>query len=138
MNFSLPGSSVLGDSPAKTTGVSCHFLLQGNLLNPGVELVSLTSQGRFSTTGPPGKPVCVCVSGHACMLSCFIHVRLFVTEEPDKLLCPWDPPGKNTGAGCHALLQGIFPTQGSNWRLFYVSCICRRVLCCYRLLAGSG
>ena len=22
--------------------------------------------------------------------------------------------GKNTGVGCHALLQGIFPTQGSN------------------------
>ena len=22
-----------------------------------------------------------------------------------------DSPGKNTGAGCHALLQGIFPTQ---------------------------
>ena len=30
------------------------------------------------------------------------------------LLCPWDSPGKNTGVGCHALLQGIFPTQGSN------------------------
>ena len=25
-----------------------------------------------------------------------------------------DSPGKNTGMGCHALLQGIFPTQGSN------------------------
>ena len=25
-----------------------------------------------------------------------------------------DSPGKNTGKGCHALLQGIFPTQGSN------------------------
>ena len=25
-----------------------------------------------------------------------------------------DSPGKNTGGGCHALLQGIFPTQGSN------------------------
>ena len=25
-----------------------------------------------------------------------------------------DSPGKNTGAGCHALLQGIFPTQGWN------------------------
>ena len=25
--------------------------------------------------------------------------------------CPWDSPGKNTGVGCHALLQGIFPTQ---------------------------
>ena len=24
-----------------------------------------------------------------------------------------DSPGKNTGVGCHALLQGIFPTQGS-------------------------
>ena len=25
-----------------------------------------------------------------------------------------DSPGKNNGVGCHALLQGIFPTQGSN------------------------
>ena len=25
-----------------------------------------------------------------------------------------DSPGKNTGVGCHALLQAIFPTQGSN------------------------
>ena len=28
--------------------------------------------------------------------------------------CPWDCPGKNTEVGCHALLQRIFPTQGSN------------------------
>ena len=27
---------------------------------------------------------------------------------------PWDSPGKNTGVSCHFLLQGIFPTQGSN------------------------
>ena len=33
---------------------------------------------------------------------------------PARLLCPWDFPGKNTGVGCHALLQGIFLTQGSN------------------------
>ena len=31
-----------------------------------------------------------------------------------RLLHPWDFPGKNTGVGCHFLLQGIFPTQGSN------------------------
>ena len=31
-----------------------------------------------------------------------------------RLLCPWDSPDKNTGVGCHFLLQGIFPTQGSN------------------------
>ena len=29
-------------------------------------------------------------------------------------LCPRDSPGKHTGVDCHALLQGIFPTQGSN------------------------
>ena len=34
--------------------------------------------------------------------------------QPTRLLCPWDSPGKNTGVGCRALLQGIFPTQGSN------------------------
>ena len=28
-----------------------------------------------------------------------------------------DSPGQNTGVGCHALLQGIFLTQGSNSRL---------------------
>ena len=37
--------------------------------------------------------------------------------QPTRLLCPWDSPGKNTGMGCLALLQGIFPTQGSNLRL---------------------
>ena len=34
--------------------------------------------------------------------------------QPTRLLCPWDFPGKNTRVGCHFLLQGIFPTQGSN------------------------
>ena len=38
-----------------------------------------------------------------------------------------DSPGKNTGAGCHAPLQGIFPTQRSNPGLPH----CRRIL--YRL-----
>ena len=30
------------------------------------------------------------------------------------LLCPWNSLGKITGVGCHALLQGSFPAQGSN------------------------
>ena len=33
---------------------------------------------------------------------------------PARLLCPWDSPGKNTGVGCHFLLQGISPTQVLN------------------------
>ena len=35
-----------------------------------------------------------------------------------------DSPGMNTGMGCHALLQGIFPIQGSNAGLLH----CRRIL----------
>ena len=37
--------------------------------------------------------------------------------QPARLLCPWDSPGKNTGVGCHALLQKTFPTQGLDTRL---------------------
>ena len=34
-------------------------------------------------------------------------VRLCAThrQQPTRLLCPWDSPGKNTGVGCHFLLQ---------------------------------
>ena len=32
---------------------------------------------------------------------------------PGSSIC-WNSPGKNTGVGCHALLQRIFPTQGLN------------------------
>ena len=32
--------------------------------------------------------------------------------EPTRLLCPWDSPGKNTGVGCHVLLQGILSNAG--------------------------
>ena len=34
------------------------------------------------------------------------------------LLSPWDSPDKNTGVGCHAFLQGIFPALGLNLYLF--------------------
>ena len=34
--------------------------------------------------------------------------------QPTRLFCLWNFPGKNTGAGCHCLFQGIFPNQGSN------------------------
>ena len=35
------------------------------------------------------------------------------------LLCLWNFPGKNTGVGCHLLLQRIFLTQGSNLSLLH-------------------
>ena len=63
-------------------------------------------------------------SHHIHALSHFIFVCLVAKSCPT-LCSPLDcslpgssvhgnSPGKNTGVGCHALLQGIFPTQGSN------------------------
>ena len=40
------------------------------------------------------------------------------------LYSPWDSPGQNTGVGSRSLLQGIFPTQGSNPGLLP----CRQIL----------
>ena len=44
------------------------------------------------------------------------HVPLFATPWIVACQAPLhgDSQGKNTGEGCHALLQGLFPTQGSN------------------------
>ena len=37
---------------------------------------------------------------------------------------PWNSPGKNTGVGCHSLLQAIFLTKGLNSGLLH----CRKIL----------
>ena len=55
----------------------------------------------------------------SCKRSHFSRVWLFALPGlwPSRLLCPWHSPGKSTGVSCHAPLQRIFPTQGSNPRL---------------------
>ena len=58
------------------------------------------------------------------VLSRFSSVWVFVipwTAAIQAPLCPRNSPGKNTGVGCHALLQGIFLTQGSNIAS-YIAC----------------
>ena len=53
MDYSLPGSSVRGDSPGKNTGVGCHALLQEIFLTQGSNLSLFTSPAlvdRFFTT----------------------------------------------------------------------------------------
>ena len=54
-------------------------------------------------------------------LSRFSCVWLFVTlwSVASQVLCPWNTPDKNTRVGCHALLQGIFLSQGSNLCLLH-------------------
>ena len=50
------------------------------------------------------------------LFSCFIMSDSLQPHGlyPSRLLCPCNFPGKNTGVDCRFLLQGIFPTQGSN------------------------
>ena len=75
------------------------------------------------------------------VIRAYIYTRVFVVVSspshvwllgpyglwPARLLCLWNFPGKNTGVGCHFLLQRIFPTQGLN---SHHLCLlhCRRIL----------
>ena len=43
--------------------------------------------------------------------------------QPHGLYSPWNSQGQNTGGGSLSLLQGIFPTQGSNPGLLHCRCI---------------
>ena len=59
--------------------------------------------------------------GSVFMLGFFSGVQLFVTPwtAAARFLCSWDSPGKKTGVGYHAFLQGIFLTKGSNPSLLH-------------------
>ena len=73
-------------------------------------------QAKFyqeSDLSEPGP--CAVLSGSVVSDSLRLHGL-----QPARLLCPWDFPGKNSGVGCHFLLQGIFPTPGSNPCLLYL------------------
>ena len=73
----------------------------------------------------------------SCLVPYVLCCMCFITQSCQTLRDPMDcsppgssvhgdSPGKNTEVGCHALLQGIFPTQGSNPDLLH----CRWVLYC--------
>ena len=72
--------------------------------------------------------VCICV----CVVLCLVVQSCPTLGDPMVYSPPGssvhgDSPGKSPGVGCHALLQGIFPTQGVNPGLPQ----CRQIL--YRL-----
>ena len=57
----------------------------------------------------PSEPVCVCLLTPSCPTPC----NTMDYTSPGFCVCG-GAPGKNTGVDCPALLQGSFPTQGSN------------------------
>ena len=66
------------------------------------------------------KGVCVC----ALVTQSCLTLREPIDCSPPGSSVHGDSPGQSTGVGCHALLQGIFPTQGSNLGLLH----CRWIL----------
>ena len=75
-------------------------------------LLSSSALSSLSDLNPLGI-----VTSIACfVLGCFSHVWFFATLWTVACQAPLSMgfSSKNTGMDCHALLQGIFPTQGSN------------------------
>ena len=82
---------------------TCQFCDHGSVTHPH----SLSSSGRWAwNSEPPLRAVC----WHAQSCLTLWDPRTIVL----RLLCLWNSPGKNTGVGCHFLLQGFFPSQGLN------------------------
>ena len=115
------------DSPGKNTGVGCHFLLQCKDTWKIMDIINIVlkrgvrGQHKVETQKKKKKP-CSCPKNELPAANCCLVIQLHLTLwphglYPSRLLCPWDVPGKKTGAGTHFLLQGVFPSQGSNLRL---------------------
>ena len=95
--------------------------------------VSLTLDVGYLFTAAAAKRICCSLPWYLLSaappdLECGITPLGPPAPSQPPLLVPWDFPGKNTGVGCHFLLQGIFPssTQGSNLGLLH----CRQTLYC--------
>ena len=111
------------DSPGKNTGVGCHFLLQCmkeksesevtqscptpsdpmDWSPPGSSIHGFSRQEYWSfsfSTSPSSECCCCCQVASVVSDSVRSH-----RWQPTRLHHPWDSPGKNTGVGCHFLLQ---------------------------------
>ena len=82
-----------------------------------------TKINRVSINGWMDKEIVI--NTHCCSVAklCPALLRLHGFQ-PARLLCPWDFPGKNSGVGCHFLLQGISLAWWLNLHLLHY----RRIL----------
>ena len=98
--------------------ILCHPLLLLPSIFPCIKVFSNESAlhiwwpkyWSFSFSISPSNECCVlCLVAQSCQTPCNP-----MDCSPPGSSIHGDSPGKNTGMGCHALLQGIFPTQGLN------------------------
>ena len=100
------------DSLGKNTGVGCHFLLQCMKVKSerDAQLCPTLSNPMDRITVPQRCPHSVV--GDLVSKSCLTLTTSWTVAHQAPL--SMDFPGKNTGVGCHFLLQGILPTHKSN------------------------
>ena len=109
--------------------IGLPFSSPGYLPDSGIKPTFSELAGGFFTTEPPEKLnmtvcvcvcVCVCARAHTCTTSHFNCVQLFVTLWTVALQTPLSKGFSRILECCHALLQGIFPTQGLNMCLLHL------------------
>ena len=108
----------LGRSPGEENGNPLQNSCLGNVMDRS--LVSLSVWGSPINIGS----CCYCCLV-ASLMSNFLYIPYGL--QLVRLLCPWNSLGKSIRVGSHALLQGIFLTQGSNPHLLH----CRKILYCW-------
>ena len=95
----------------------------GFFVEISMALINIGLQTPSSFTSPKIQLLYSPASGSPslCPMSVCMQSHLTVSDSlqpygqvPARLCCPWDSPGNHTEVGCRALLQGVFPTQGSN------------------------
>ena len=101
--------------PRQGTGVGCHFLLRGSTQSKEeLSLESPVLTGTLFITSAPGG---------CCVLSRLSHAPFFAAPWTVSHQAPLSTAfsAEDARVGCHALLQGIFPTQDSNV-VSHISC----------------
>ena len=87
---------------------------------PASEFASLFStyclNDRHFSSVKWSNAFCMCVCAKS-LQSCLTLCDSMDFSPPGLTVCGMDSSGKNAGVGCHFLLQGMCPTQGSNLRL---------------------
>ena len=118
MDCSPPGSSVHGISKARVLEWVA-MPPPGCLPDPGIKPAPLKSPALADRFFTSTATVCVCLCVCVCVCVCISSVQFSCSVvsdslQPRGLYGPWNSPDQNTGVGSLSLLQGIFPTQGSN------------------------
>ena len=113
---SIPG---LGRSPGEGNGNPLQYSFLENPMDRGAWQATVHSIAKSQT-----QPSTIDFTDSSVSRSVMPDSLQPHGLQPTGFICLWDFPGKDTGVGCHFLLQGIFPIQGLKLGFLH----CRQIL----------